>query len=109
MSIKYIYFDRKGTYSLAQARNRAVIEADGQILVFCDDRLRLAKNAINIFATYSRPKAWIWGEKDGVAKGFVENFSSVKREDLIRHGMFNERVQWYGGMTKKYSKKYWFV
>lgn len=104
--IKYIYFENKKNYTLAEARNRAVIEADGQILVFCDDRLKLDKKALFSFATYARPKAWLWGQKDGVMKGFVENFSCVRRDDLIKHGMFNERVQWYGGMTQDIRERF---
>lgn len=104
--IKYIYFPNKGNYTLAEARNRAVIEADGSIIVLCDDRLRLAKNVVNVFATYARPRTWLWGQKDGTVKAFVENFSCVRREDLIKHGMFNERIQWYGGMTQDIRSRF---
>lgn len=104
--IKYIEFPNKGGYTLAEARNRAVIEADGEILVFCDDRLKMKPNAVSIFANYSRPKSWLWGSKDKVVKGFVENFSSVGRNDLIKHGLFNERIQWYGGMTQEVRERF---
>lgn len=99
--IKYIEFPHNNTYTLAEARNRAVIEADGEILVFCDDRMKMKSNAISVFATYYRPKSWLWGTKDGVVKGFVENFSCVGRKDLIKIGMFSERMQWYGGMSQE--------
>lgn len=104
--IKYIHFPHKDNYTLAEARNRAVIEADGQILVFCDDRLKVKPNVLMVYATYSRPKSWLWGMKDGVTKGFVENFSSVRRDDLVAHGMFNERIQWYGGMTQDIRERF---
>lgn len=104
--IKYIKFDSKDSYSLAQARNRAIIEADGKILVFCDDRMKMNPDALSIFANYYRPNTWLWGTKDGVVKGFVENFSSIGRMDFIKHGMFNERVQWYGGMTQEVRERY---
>lgn len=104
--IKYIQFESKGNYTLAEARNRAIIEADGQILVFCDDRMKMEPNAVSIFANYHRPKSWIWGTKDNVIKGFVENFSCVGRSDLINGGMFNERIQWYGGMTQELRERF---
>jgi len=104
--IKYMYFQNKGNYTLAEARNRAGIEADGSILVFCDDRLKMAKNVLSVFATYHRPNVWLWGMKDKTMKGFVENFSCVSRYDLIRCGMFNERMQWYGGMTQEVRERF---
>lgn len=104
--IKYIEFPNRGTYTLAEARNRAVIEADGQILVFCDDRIKMKPNAVSVFANHHVPKSWMWGSKDKVIKGFVENFSCVGREDLIRCGMFNERMQWYGGMTQEIRERF---
>lgn len=104
--IKYIEFQNRGTYSLAEARNRAVIEADGEILVFCDDRVKMKPNVVSIFAGMWQPKTWLWGSKDGVVKGFVENFSCVGRADLIKLGMFNERMQWYGGMTQEIRERF---
>lgn len=104
--IKYIYFENKNNYTLAEARNRAVIEADGSILVFCDDRMKMRQNALSVFASYHRPNAWIWGMKDGAIKGFVENFSCVGRADFIKHGMFCERMQWYGGMTQEIRERF---
>lgn len=104
--IKYIRFDRRGTYSLAEARNRAVIEADGFYLVFCDDRMKMKNNAVSLFVGFWRPNAWLWGSKDGVVKGFVENFSCIARNELIKHGMFNERMQWYGGMTQEVRQRF---
>lgn len=104
--IKYMYFKNKDNYTLAEARNRAVIEADGSILVFCDDRLKMAKNVLSVFATYHRPSAWLWGSKDKVMKGFVENFSCVSRHDLISFGLFSERMQWYGGMTQEIRERF---
>jgi glycosyltransferase involved in cell wall biosynthesis len=104
--IKYIHFDAKGTYSLAEARNRAVIESDGKILVFCDARMKMLPNAVSLFVSFYRPQAWLWGSKDGVIKGFVENFSCIGRDDFVRHGMFNERMQWYGGMTQELRSRF---
>ena len=104
--IKYIYFPNKGNYTLAEARNRGIIEADGEYLVFCDDRIQMEKEAVTVFAKYSKPKTWLWGVKDGLVKGFVENFSCVSRKDLITGGMFCERMQWYGGMSQEIRERF---
>lgn len=50
------------------------------------------------------PKKWLFGTK-GRIKGFVENFSCVYRNDLIRAGMFCERVDEYGGATQEIFKR----
>lgn len=104
--IKYVHFPHKDNYTLGEARNRAVLEAEGNYLVFCDDRLKMERNAISEFMQNKREKRWLWGQKDGVAKSFVENFSCVKREDLVNGGMFTERIQWYGGMTQEVRTRF---
>lgn len=103
--IKYIRF-QSDHYSLAEARNRAVIEAQGEILVFCDDRLEMDEKSVEEFVKLSKSGCWLWGVKDEYEKPFVENFSSVKREDLIKGGMFNERVMWYGGMSEEIRSRF---
>jgi len=106
-NIKYIYFDApKDEYTLAEARNRAVIEAEGEFLLFCDDRLAMDKDAAENFYGGSKLKSWCWGTKDGYQKGFVENFSFIRREDFIYGGMFNERMDGYGGMTQEIRTRY---
>jgi len=66
----------------------------------------MTQNAVSIFAHNWRPKSWLWGTKDKAIKGFVENFSAVGRDDLVRCGMFNERIQWYGGMTQEIRERF---
>lgn len=104
--IKYIHFPNRGNYTLAEARNRAVIEAEGEYLVFCDDRIKMEPNAVSVFADARKPKTWLWGAKDGVGKNFVENFSCVSRKDLIDGGMFAEAIRWYGGMTQEIRSRF---
>src|SRR3990167_6975790 len=53
--VKYVRFQSKG-YTLAEARNRAVLEAQGEILIFCDDRLVMEPNAVSKFAERSNNK-----------------------------------------------------
>lgn len=89
------------TYGLARARNRGIIEAEGTWLAFVDDRLHVEPDAIYEFWKRRKDNTWLWGVKDGSQKGFVENFSFVKRADLIRIGAFNEQITQYGGMTQE--------
>lgn len=98
--IKYIHFDHRGGYTLAEARNRAVIESEGEILVFCDDRIGMEKDAVTQLTGFVTARCWVWGVKDKSIKAFVENFSAVNRDELVKHGMFNERINLYGGTTQ---------
>ena len=104
--IKYIHFDHKNNYSLAEARNRAIVEAEGEWILLCDDRIKMASDVLGIFTRRKSNKIWFWGEKDGAVKGFVENFSYVNRKELITQGMFCERMQWYGGMTQEIRSRF---
>lgn len=100
--------ERTRQYGLASARNLGVIEAEGEYLLFLDDRLILALGAVEkmVDRIGSRRKLWLWGVKDGAKKGFVENFSFIRRDDFIEAGMFNERVQWYGGMSQEVRTRF---
>lgn len=105
--------DGKKSYGLAQARNMGTIEAIGDIVMFCDDRLRLHAEAMAGFVERleelehenQTKKIWVWGNK-GSFKTFVENFSAVYRRELIVGGMFSERMVEYGGMTQETSRRF---
>jgi glycosyltransferase involved in cell wall biosynthesis len=96
-------FDK--TYGLAHARNKAIMEAEGEYLLLLDDRIGLQPEAIEKFLERAKPNHWLWGEKDGVQKEFVENFSFVHRQTLIDFGMFPEVISQYGGMTQATKKR----
>lgn len=100
--LQYTFEGEGGTkdYGLARARNRGTIEATGEVMVYCDQRMIMQPNAIEEFLKYSAPKTWLYGDK-GAKKEFVENFSCVRREDIINAGMFCERVDRYGGMSQE--------
>lgn len=104
--IKYVRFEANGNYSLAEARNRAIVEAEGEFVAFCDDRLAMDSKAIEEFMKYAKAHTFFWGIKDASAKAFVENFSLIRRADLIRAGMFCERVNVYGGMSEEVRKRF---
>lgn len=90
----------KNDYGLARARNKAIIEATGDVLVFCDQRMIMDSKAVEKFVENLKPRTWLYGNK-GVKKDFVENFSCVYRDDLIRIGMFCERMDLYGGLSQE--------
>jgi len=87
-------------YGLARARNIGAIEATGEILVFLDQRIKIKENAVEILVSELQPKTWLYGTK-GVKKDFVENFSCIYKKDFINFGMFNERMDCYGGLSQE--------
>lgn len=107
ISIKYVPVPHAG-YTLADARNRAVMEAEGEILVFCDDRLKMHPDAVGVLcnAVKMNAKSWVWGVKDGVQKGFVENFSAIRRRDFVKGGMCSNIITGYGGMTQELRTRF---
>ena len=107
--IKYIDTWEESGYGLAEARNRGVIEANGEVIVFCDSRLKPYSGAIFEFVknvTQDREKIWYFGEKGGGKRNFVENFSAIRRKYFIQAGMFCERIDRYGGMTQELSMRF---
>ena len=102
MSIPVRYINNaQGDYGLARARNRGIIEATGDILVFCDQRMIMLPDAIDTFVKNLVPKTWLFGHKGADKDTFVENFSCVSRTEIIEAGMFNERIDRYGGMSQE--------
>lgn len=87
-------------YGLARARNEATIEATGEIIVYADQRMIMAEDAVSQFVAKMKPKHWLYGNKGG-KKEFVENFSCVYRQDVINAGLFNERINLYGGQSQE--------
>lgn len=87
-------------YGLARARNEATIEATGEIIVYCDQRMIMETQAVEQFVHNMKPKTWLYGNK-GTKKEFVENFSAVYRKEVIEAGMFNERINEYGGQSQE--------
>jgi glycosyltransferase involved in cell wall biosynthesis len=98
--VRYMQTGLPGDYGLARARNEAIIEATGEILVFCDQRMVMNPDAVEYFVGRMKPKYWLYGNK-GAKKEFVENFSAVYRKEAIVAGMFNERINRYGGQSQE--------
>jgi len=104
--IKYINTEKNG-YNLSMARNLGIIEADGEYLMFLDSRFVPDDNAITEFMSIVvSGKYWVFGNKGANKKSFVENFSVVKRQVIIEGGMFNERIDRYGGMSQEVRTRF---
>lgn len=102
--IKELRTNRYG-YNLAMARNMGIVEAEGDYIMFNDARLCPEPDAIENFLKgfdiNTGITLWLFGDKGGGKRAFVENFSFVERQEVVRFGMFNERIDRYGGMSQE--------
>ncbi|CAB4151582.1 Glycosyl transferase, family 1 [uncultured Caudovirales phage] len=98
--VKYLR-SSEGDYGLARARNIGTIEATGDVVVYCDQRMIMQPTAIEEFVKQLKPKYWLYGNKGSNKESFVENFSCAYRKDVINAGMFCERMFLYGGMSQE--------
>ena len=104
--IKYISTFSDG-YNLAQARNLGIIESEGDLIMFLDSRLIADNTAISSFVkNIGRGKVWLFGDKGANKRNFVENFSMIRRKHIINGGMFNERINKYGGMSQEIRERF---
>lgn len=103
--VSWMATGRIGGYNLAMSRNLGVVQSVGEFLVFCDSRMCPQDGAIKLLISAISDKTdaavWSFGNKGANKKTFVENFSAVRRKELIEGGMFNERVDAYGGMSQE--------
>lgn len=91
-------------YNLAKARNMGAVEALGKVLLFLDDRLKLDGISLAHIAQV-QPSQWRHGKKmtkegESTKRAFMENFSWIQKRDFVRGGMFNERMNIYGGLSQ---------
>lgn len=93
--------DGYSDYGLARARNVGTIQATGQLMVYCDTRQVMDADCIEQFVKYAKPRYWIFGNKGGGKKSFVENLSCIYRQDIINAGMFSERGNMYGYQSQE--------
>lgn len=108
--LKTYDFVRGKHYGLAEARNRGVIAAAGEYIMSCDSRMKPAPDAMSVFmkkmVEQKKKKVWLFGDKGANKDAFVENFSFIRRDHLIRAGMFNERIDRYGGMSQELRTRF---
>lgn len=101
-------------YGLGKARNLGVTFAKGEILVFLDSRIQPEADAIMNLklslesAKENTPekKIWVFGDKGSQKKSFIENFSALFKQDFVRFGMFNERIDKYGGISQEVRERW---
>lgn len=60
----------------------------------------MESDAVFEFVKNLTERKWLYGNKGG-KKDFVENFSCIYRQDIIRAGMFCERIDKYGGQSQE--------
>jgi len=107
--VRYVSTNRTEGYNLAMAWNIGVIEADGHFLIFNGSRHLPAPDAIESFIgilVTEGDKSWVCGERGSLQPHFVEGFSAVRRNDFIRAGMFNERIDKYGGTSQEIRERF---
>lgn len=97
--VRYIDEPSEG-YGLAKQRNLGIMAATGEIIVFCDQRIIMEPTAVSELVKQLNTNTWVFGDKNGKTN-FVENFSAIYRSDIIKAGMFSERINMYGGMSQE--------
>lgn len=103
LPIKYVDTGFNG-YGLAMARNMGILESSGYYLFFNDDRMvpeRLAVEKMIKRLSSLKEKSAVWGDKGAGKRDFIENFFSVRKRHIVDAGMFNERINLYGGQSQE--------
>lgn len=103
-TLKYLRVGEFERYGLGLARDSGVLEAEGEIVMFLDQRFLPDKNAVEIFVKNLTPKKWLYGNKNQ-KRNFVENFSCIYRQDFIDMGMSNQLITGYGGMSQELRER----
>ena len=105
--IKYINTHHEG-YGLAKARNMGIFEASGHYIIFSDDRLLPENDAVEKFITKlssMKEKSLVWGNKGAGKRDFIENFFAIRKRHIAEAGMFNERIDRYGGQSQEIRER----
>lgn len=105
--LKWVFTDNEG-YGIAQARNMGIFNASGNYLVFNDDRFIPETDAVQAFvANISKRKilSAVWGDKGCGKRDFIENFFIVRKKHIVQAGMFNERINEYGGQSQELRER----
>lgn len=110
--VKYVATERLEGYNIATARNIGITASQGKYCMFLDSRFIPEKDAIKLFVEESEKlnpamnKIWYFGNKGSNKKAFVENFSFIFRRHIIKGGMFNERINLYGGQSQELRERF---
>lgn len=103
-TVKYIRVGEYHKYGLGYARDKGVLEAEGDILVFLDQRFIPEPSMIEEFVKNLTPKHWLYGNKNN-KRNFVENVSCLYRQEFIEMGMSNQLIDGYGGMSQELRER----
>lgn len=103
-TVKYFRVGERDKYGLGYARDYGVMEAEGEILVFLDQRFLPKPNLISEFVKNLYPKKWLFGNKNN-KRNFVENVSCIYRQEFIDMGMSNQLINKYGGMSQELRER----
>ena len=104
ITIKYFNVGTKEKYGLAYARDFGVMESEGEITVFMDQRFIPEPTAIEELVKNLVSKTWVYGNKNN-KRNFVENFSAIYRQEFIEMGMSNHLMEGYGGMSQELRER----
>lgn len=96
-------------YGLAMARNIGIFESAGHYLIISDDRMMPERVAVEAFIERLKAlkdKGVVWGDKGAGKRDFIENFFAIRKSDLVNAGMFNERIDKYGGQSQEIRERF---
>lgn len=103
IAVKYLNTNHEG-YGLAKARNIGIFEATGNYLLITDDRYLPNQDTVEVFVeslkSHKEPSA-VWGNKGAGRRDFMENFFMIRKKHIADAGMFNERIDKYGGQSQE--------
>jgi glycosyltransferase involved in cell wall biosynthesis len=103
-TIKYFNTGKVDSYGLGYARDLGVCEAEGEIIVFFDQRFLPDDTLVEEFVKNLHPKQWLYGNKNN-KRNFVENISCIYRQEFIDMGMSNQLITAYGGMSQELRER----
>lgn len=98
-----------GGYGLAMARNMGIFEAAGHYIIFSDDRFVPESDAVERFVNRIKAEknsCAVWGDKGAGRRDFIENFFIIRKKDIVNAGMFNERINEYGGQSQEVRERF---
>lgn len=105
--VKYINTYYEG-YGLAMARNMGIFEASGYYMVFNDDRMCPEPEAVEKLIkrlSSVKEKVAVYGDKGSGKRSFIENFFAIRKKHIVKAGMFNERINLYGGQSQEIRER----
>jgi len=105
--IKYLNTKYDG-YGLAHARNMGVFKANGNYIVFSDDRMKPDTMAVEYLVNNLKQRkglSAVWGDKGAGKRDFIENFFCIRKKHIKDAGMFNERINEYGGQSQELRQR----